>query len=121
MDPPVPVVVSGGQPEGQGTESENVRPRKMTKQNKEDSFVSFSDVLSFIGNRDASIEPYVGENGDTLLYIVNYPNGTGWKIISSDRRTPAVSMNNSRSPGEPGHWEVTTTSEIEVYDTLIYQ
>lgn len=35
------------------------------------------------------IIPYIGNHSDTLLYIINY-NGNGWKIYSSDKRTPAV-------------------------------
>lgn len=32
---------------------------------------------------------YTGDESDTLLYIVNFKNG-GWKIYSSDKRTPAI-------------------------------
>lgn len=34
-----------------------------------------------------NIEPII-YSGDTLLYIVNYKNDNGWRLISGDRRTP---------------------------------
>lgn len=37
-----------------------------------------------------SVMPYCGSDGDTLMYIVNYGNGDGWQILSSDARTPAI-------------------------------
>lgn len=36
------------------------------------------------------IYPVVGDDADTLMYIINYGNGEGWKIISADNRTPAI-------------------------------
>lgn len=42
------------------------------------------------GDSDYSICAIVGESADTLLYIINYGNGAGWKILSADNRTPAV-------------------------------
>lgn len=36
-----------------------------------------------------SITPYIIEN-DTVMYIVNYKEDKGWKIISGDKRTTAV-------------------------------
>lgn len=35
-----------------------------------------------------TVEPIVDVDGDTLMYFVNYQNG--WKILSADKRTPAV-------------------------------
>ena len=35
-----------------------------------------------------AIEPFVDEEGDTLMYLVNYDNG--WKILSADKRTPVL-------------------------------
>ncbi|MBS7290460.1 MAG: Spi family protease inhibitor [Bacteroidales bacterium] len=28
--------------------------------------------------------------GDTLMYVINFANGNGWKIISADTRTPSI-------------------------------
>lgn len=36
------------------------------------------------------IVPVIGAKTDTLLYIVNYKDNGGWKIYSSDKRTPAI-------------------------------
>lgn len=36
-----------------------------------------------------SIEPYIIEQ-DTVMYIVNYKEDKGWKVISGDKRTTAV-------------------------------
>lgn len=36
-----------------------------------------------------SIKPYVMEN-DTVMYIVNYQEEKGWKVISGDKRTTAL-------------------------------
>lgn len=36
------------------------------------------------------VTPYMNEKSDTLMYIVNIGNGDGWKIYSSDKRTPPV-------------------------------
>lgn len=39
---------------------------------------------------DVRITPYLGRQNDTLMYIVNYGNGDGWVVISTDTRTPAI-------------------------------
>ncbi|MBR6457503.1 MAG: C10 family peptidase [Bacteroidales bacterium] len=55
---------------------------------------SLTDVYSMVfiatkGNVDnITIEPFIDDEGDTLMYIVNFENG--WKILSADKRTPAV-------------------------------
>lgn len=63
------------------------------------NFVTIEAVKSFARNQYVdtktangalSIEPYVGHTGDTLMYIVNYGPGDGWKIVSADARTPAI-------------------------------
>ena len=36
-----------------------------------------------------TITPLLGTTGDTLMYVVN-TGGHGWKILSSDSRTPAI-------------------------------
>lgn len=36
-----------------------------------------------------SIQSYVNNQSDTLMYIINFDKG-GWKIYSSDKRTPAI-------------------------------
>lgn len=48
-----------------------------------------------------SVSPYRNAIGDTLLYIVNYPDNTGWQILSSDSRTPAVI-----AEGESGRFSI---------------
>lgn len=64
-----------------------------------DNAVSLTDVRRYL-ERDATrnnnssssnytIEPYMGGFSDTLMYIVNF-NGNGWKLLSGDKRTPAV-------------------------------
>ena len=62
-------------------------------------FVGIDQVLSYIGDRrpqtkgaqkNYRLEAYNSAEGDTLMYIVNYGNGDGWQIISTDARTPAV-------------------------------
>lgn len=35
-----------------------------------------------------TVEPYVDQEGETLMYFVNYDDG--WVILSADKRTPAV-------------------------------
>lgn len=37
-----------------------------------------------------SIEAIVDNDADTLMYIINYPDGEGWEIVSADMRTPAT-------------------------------
>lgn len=154
---------------------------------EQSDFVSYSDIQSFLAkevitkglsNEDCVVDPYIGPSLDTLMYIVNYGQGRGWKVISSDKRTPAILAEgdkgsfvlNGDNPGptlwmqgvaedmaiircakdteltftadeiafnrsfwtgnpvriidppviddEGGHWEVTTTSATEVYDSL---
>lgn len=38
--------------------------------------------------RSVAIEPFIDQDGETLMYFVNYDDG--WKILSADKRTPAV-------------------------------
>lgn len=151
-----------------------------------DNVVSFNDICSLVEKEktkgvdfiDCRIEPYIGPSSDTLMYILNYGKGHGWKVLSSDKRTPAVlaegeigsfvldgvnpgprlwmqsvaedlsiirrskdeeltfsakeiEFNRSFWTDEPvriidppviddegGHWEVTTTSSTQVFDTL---
>ena len=65
-----------------------------------DNFVSINQIRNYAntirpqaksnGEPDYTITPY-GELDDTpLVYIVNYGEGNGWQILSSDARTPAV-------------------------------
>lgn len=72
--------------------------------------VSLKDVNAVIsrdfpttkGSTDSySVTPYVNEKMDTLMYIVNIGNGDGWKIYSSDKRTPAV-----LAEGEGGYFSL---------------
>lgn len=61
--------------------------------------VSMCDVFSIVErdfpqSKSAEVQfevtPYMDAASDTLMYIVNYKNGGGWKIYSSDKRTPAI-------------------------------
>lgn len=64
-----------------------------------DNHVSINDIHRII-NRDFpttkndsssyDISVYLDEKSDTLMYILNYGNNDGWKIYSSDKRTPAI-------------------------------
>lgn len=69
--------------------------------NKSENHVTIKDVYSIIerdfpktkaenGLNNITITPYVTNITDTLMYIVNLPDGKGWKIYSSDKRTPAI-------------------------------
>ena len=68
--------------------------------------VSLSDAHRFARNRlqmtktgesiDYSIQPYIGKNVDTLMYIINYECDNGWTILSSDTRTPAIIAESSK-------------------------
>lgn len=65
-----------------------------------DSFVNLRQIEDFAsqvfpqtrgnGEHDFSINPIIGDNADTLMYIINFGEGDGWKIISADCRTPAI-------------------------------
>ena len=98
--PSKPVIVNGGSPEGGKT----TRPRNRFISGNNavtSSVVSLSDINTVL-QRDcpptkgsqssqASVTPYLDDKGkDTLMYIVNYPDGNGWKIYSSDKRTPPI-------------------------------
>ena len=73
--------------------------------------VSMSDVMALLGGNvplsktdvgdKYDITPYLGENSDTLMFIVNTKNREGWKIYSSDKRTPAV-----LAEGEHGYFSI---------------
>lgn len=64
------------------------------------SFVSLKQVEGYAshcypdirsdGGHSFTIEPVTGDNSDTLMYVINFGQGDGWKIISADNRTPAV-------------------------------
>lgn len=65
-----------------------------------DSFVPVNLIMKNIqrfhsfsrgeANDGVTIEPILGEDRDTLMYILNFGRGEGWKIISADSRTPAI-------------------------------
>ena len=73
---------------------------------QESNRVSLSDVQAFAMNNDLrtktgevvdyTIRPYLGKNADTLFFIINYRDNNGWKIISSDKRTPPIIAESSR-------------------------
>lgn len=61
--------------------------------------VGINQILSYIDERRPQtkgaqnayrLEAYNSAEGDTLMYIINYGNGDGWQILSTDTRTPAV-------------------------------
>lgn len=51
--------------------------------------------------QSCAVAPYRNPSGDTLMYIVNYPDNDGWQILSSDCRTPAVI-----AEGESGRFSI---------------
>lgn len=58
------------------------------------SLKSVNTLLGILGKNDSTsqidnVEPIV-YSGDTLLYIINYKNNAGWKIISGDKRTSSI-------------------------------
>lgn len=71
-----------------------------TQDINKDNTVSLKDVFSYLRKEDPTtkvsdissydITVYSGNTSDTLMYIVNYPDNGGWKILSSDKRIPAV-------------------------------
>ena len=87
----------------EGSSNQELRPRLRApgKQSPQTSFVTPDDIRSFVEKdypqtragllQDVSVDPYIDPNGtDTLMYIVKYPDNDGWKILSSDARTPAI-------------------------------
>ena len=87
----------------EGSSNQELRPRAKLHNSKpqSDSFLSQEDIYAFIERNSPktkgalasqpSVVPYVDNQGhDTLMYIVNYPGEGGWKILSSDSRTPAI-------------------------------
>ena len=99
-EPSRPVIVDGGSPDG----SKTTRPRNNATTRASGvtgSSVSLKDVYAYIDKdcprtkaaqpSQASVEPYIdSQDQDTLMYIVNYPQGQGWKVLSADSRTPAI-------------------------------
>ena len=47
-----------------------------------------ASILTKGAEKSVSVEPVIDEDGDTLMYFVNLARG--WKILSADKRTPAV-------------------------------
>lgn len=61
--------------------------------------VTTSDILNVLqreqtktigSSKQFTILPYTDTRSDTLMYIVNYKDNGGWKVFSTDKRTPAV-------------------------------
>ena len=77
----------------------------------ENSHVSFQDIQTLVSamhkkeTRGESVENYVfvtdNNNGDTLFYVVNHPNG-GWTMYASDKRVNPIVGENST-----GHFNLT--------------
>ena len=67
-----------------------------------DNALDISDIRAFTDKRSTitktngepgyTLEPYCGSDGEPLVYIVNYGKGDGWQILSTDARTPAVTI-----------------------------
>ena len=67
-----------------------------------DNALDISDIRAFADKRSTitktngepgyTLEPHCGSDGEPLVYIVNYGNGDGWQILSTDARTPAVTI-----------------------------
>lgn len=65
-----------------------------------DNIVSINDIQKVIKKSSPhsksmepssyDVHPYFGKRSDTLLYIVNDTVHGGWRIYSSDKRTPAI-------------------------------
>lgn len=65
-----------------------------------DCFVCYDQVRDYAntirpqtksnGDQDYAITPYGSVDGSPLLYIINFGEGDGWQILSSDARTPAI-------------------------------
>lgn len=79
------------------------------------SKLSFQDIQTLVGafrphTRAANTEEYVfitdDEDGDTLFFVVNYPEG-GWKMYASDKRVPAVV-----AECENGRFDLSETEEM---------
>ena len=79
---------------------EGLLPKEGSSLSKGHSYVVSSKDIADILYRDMApsrttdtnsfeIQPYCQEESDTLLFIVNFKNG-GWRIYSSDKRTPAI-------------------------------
>lgn len=73
-----------------------------------DNSVSMEDVMSMIAKdfpqtkgTHIQVEPFIGESSDTLMYIVNNKPSGGWKIYSTDKRTPAV-----LAEGDSGYFSI---------------
>jgi len=57
------------------------------------------DIIQIKSNHNSPnyrVTPLIGKDADTLLFIVNYGEGDGWKIFSTDKRTPAVLAEGSK-------------------------
>lgn len=72
--------------------------------------VTMTDIMNVIERSNhqskstadqVEVTPYLSAENDTLMYIVNYRNGQGWKIFSSDKRTPAI-----LAEGEEGYFSL---------------
>lgn len=52
-------------------------------------------------NSNYSIEPFILNNSDTVLYIAQYEKGGGWRVLSTDTRVPPVI-----AESETGHFSL---------------
>lgn len=87
--------------------TDGVQPRETDAESPSNG-VSMEDVMSMIErdfphtkSNQIEVEPYLSESLDTLMYIVNSKSSYGWKIYSSDKRTPAV-----LAEGDSGYFSI---------------
>ena len=92
------------------------------------SFVSESMVKCFLdknsvgtkqqeGPGDYSITAHTDNAGDTLLYIVNYRNAGGWKLLSADSRTPAILAQGDKGYFDPDACDGSTAIWLDIVST----
>ena len=66
--------------------------------NTDENFVSIDLVKSYLAAQRQTkanaetytLEAYTDSDHDTLMYVINYGTNSGWRVLSSDMRTPAT-------------------------------
>lgn len=83
---------------------------KLSSADNPSSHVSINDIKQIISRdyprtrsseKTYKLEPYVRNSSDTLMYIINLGDREGWKIYSSDKRTPPI-----LAEGEHGYFSI---------------
>ena len=70
-------------------DQEGISSNRVTMSDVEKTLQS-SQTKTGVLEKSFIISPYTSATSDTLMYIVNYKDNGGWKIYSSDKRTPAI-------------------------------